>query len=274
MLQVENTVNLFCEVRGPAQELQAACDKLSAFTRTLDKANDIGCPVFEVEDTAAGPVLYVLGGFLDFLVNEQCIAPPEAPESNGLLITADRLVDAELLRPYQAEVATTGLLTPFKRGLLNVAVGGGKTRLAYAIMSLGATLGKMRWLYLVHNKELANQSMVAFAELETAFGAFCTKPKITASTYSQIKRLPSTCFDGVIVDEAHALPATNRALAYGAIKAEYRLGMSGSPLDRCDNKNAFVIGLTGPEIATLNVDDLSRQGFLSKGHIQVMPFIH
>jgi superfamily II DNA or RNA helicase len=151
-----------------------------------------------------------------------------------------------------------------------MAMGGGKTRLAAAICALGASYGQGRWLYLVRNKELAGQSEKEFEELLPRMcevtGAL--GPSLTATTYAGVAKLDDNEFDGVIVDEVQDLPAPTRAREYARAKSDWKIGLSGTPLDRQDAGNALVIGLTGPVVHRVSLEELTEAGFLSRGRVQ------
>jgi superfamily II DNA or RNA helicase len=52
-------------------------------------------------------------------------------------------------------------------------------------------------------------------------------------------------------------------------KAVYRVGLSGTPLDRSDRKGMLTIGALGPVIHRVKTDELIKAGFLSKPTIEM-----
>jgi superfamily II DNA or RNA helicase len=224
--------------------------------------------------------MLVLGGILALLLREGHLGKAEAQARQELGMNSSqvskitRKLEGALLRDYQARCVADALLAPFGRGVLNVVMGGGKTRIAAGLASVGAALGEPRWLYLVQNRELASQARRSFRELlpQMAGVLQVQEPVLEATTYSQVRRLESLQWDGVIVDEAHCLPAKTRCLPFAEVKANRRIGMSGTPLDRQDGRNALVIGLLGPVVAEVEIADLEPNGYLAKGEVKVVKF--
>jgi superfamily II DNA or RNA helicase len=190
---------------------------------------------------------------------------------------AKHLEAAGLLRDYQARAVGAALTAPLGRATVDVVMGGGKTRIAAALAAVAQAVGGFgAWLYLVQNGELARQAEAEIAELLPMMAARLGGPpaQVTATTYSGIKKLPSKHFAGVIVDECHLLPAPTRCLPFALVKATWRIGLSGTLLDRTDTKNALIIALLGPRVCEVKIPELEEQEHLARGRVQVLRYDH
>ena len=185
-----------------------------------------------------------------------------------------RLRELGLIREYQARAVLLALSAPYGRGILDIAMGGGKTLLAISLAAVAAALGRPRWLYLVQNRELADQTLRALGKDSGPILEALGGPALDfqATTYAGVKKLDSRRFDGVLVDECHALAPPTRCLPYAMVKAHWHIGMSGTPLDRQDEKNALTIGLLGPVLLSIDVAKLEEEGFLARGKVKVVRY--
>ena len=258
-------------IRGSAGELDAVLTKLKAWARELDPDGK-GHPVTISREVGE---LRVPAGLV-LLLEEwpPVLSPRELELARG---GAERLEALGLLRSYQARAVAAALCAPLGRATVDVAMGGGKTRIAAGLAAVAQAVGGWgQWLYLVQNGELARQSEKSFAELlgQMAAGLGGAPAQLTSTTYAGIKRLTSRRFDGVIVDECHLLPAPTRCLPYATVKATWRIGLSGTLLDRQDAKNSLVIALLGPRVCQVQIPELEREGFLSRGEVRILTFDH
>lgn len=185
--------------------------------------------------------------------------------------SADKLEAVGLLRSYQAEAVRRALGALLGRAVLEMAMASGKTRTSAAL----AACAGGNWLYVVTNMELALQ---AKAEIDEVLPELCAVTgkvaTVSAMNYGGIKRLERKRFEGIIVDEAHGLPAPTRALQYATLSAERRIGLSGTPLDRQDSANAMVIGLLGPVVYKVGTKELADAGYLAKGRVIPVSYKH
>lgn len=259
---------LWARVSGDPSELQALTEYLDHWARTLDpKGRGRVVYVWDSNDE-----LKVLGGALVAMAQEGAISAcfDSIVEGSELVDKVRSLYQAELLRDYQAASAGKVIIAPAGRCVVDMAMGGGKTRVAAAIAALGASYAHPRWLYLVRNKELAAQSEKSFRELLPsmckAVGADAAE--LVATTYSGVAKLRDRVFDGVIVDECQDLPAPTRARGFAQAKTLWKVGLSGTPLDRQDAGNALVLGLLGPVVHRVSLEELTEAGYLSQGRVQ------
>jgi superfamily II DNA or RNA helicase len=79
---------------------------------------------------------------------------------------------------------------------------------------------------------------------------------------------------GLIVDEVHGAAARDRAKVLAGIKAEYRIGLSATPLKRQDKRNSLVIGLLGPVVYTVEMGELVERGQLADGRVIRLVYRH
>lgn len=261
---------LWFRVTGTAGELTSVIDMLTLWSKQLD-VKSRRQPVYLGRETE----LEVLGGAMAYLVSVGVLNCPEAWPALELAGSWERRTDAlhaqGLLRRYQADAVLHGLRGPWGRAIVDVAMGGGKTRICAGL----AAVAGGRWLYLVQNQELARQSERSFEELLPQMLKVTGETgSMTATTYAGIKRLESLEFMGVAVDEVHCVAARDRSLAYAELQAHHRVGLSGTPLDRQDSGNALVAGLLGPVVYRVDVGDLEKQGFLSRGEVRRLVFDH
>ena len=167
-----------------------------------------------------------------------------------------------------------------KRGIVWVPTGGGKTEIA-----IGLTVAiPCRWLFLVHRGTLLHQAAKRY-ELRTGKKAgligdgLWSEEEFTVATFQNLwakrdtpeaKKLLAS-IDGLMVDEAHVLPATSFWSTVMSIDAYYRVGLSGTPLVRGDKRSTFTVGALGPTIYRVRPQTLIDIGILAKPSIQLVP---
>lgn len=208
--------------------------------------------------------LLMLGGIVPILPQLlDGMVVPESPRDEGW-VTENVAAFGEWLWAHQAEAIKSALLAPAGRAIIEVPTGGGKTRIAAA---LGAA-GGGRWLYVVPNRELLAQAEGTFAEASEIQG---DSVEWHTATYSQLYDGgdPGVQYMGVVFDECHRIAADTWALGAASIHgALYRIGLSGTPLDRTDDKNTVVVGLTGPIVFRVDLKHLQELGRLAKGEVE------
>jgi len=265
------STNLWMTVTGDVGELRRMARGLDAWSEGLGQGKG-GCSVYVWERADR---LSVLGGALGAVFDAEALEQLGVPSVRDRAVAranASQLEAAGLLRSYQAEAVACALTAVMGRSVIDMAMGGGKTRCA---AGLAAAAGG-RWLYLVQNKELAAQSEKSFGELLGPMNAACSDVEglgeLVATTYAGIKKLEGATFDGVIVDECHGISAPTRAVAYARVKATYRVGLSGTPLDRQDTKNALVLAMLGPVAYRVGLEQLTADGYLAAGTVRVVRY--
>ena len=179
------------------------------------------------------------------------------------------------LRPYQEQVADAA--EKAERGILKVGTGGGKTVIAGHLI---ARL-RVRTLFLVHRKELADQAAGEFASW---FGAArvgrigdqawdADRDVVVAmiqTLYVRFKRDPDAVLTflesrgAVVVDEVHRAPAASYERLLRRCPAYWRYGLSGTPFVKDEVRNWTVRGLLGEQLVDIPAAKLAAEGWLAK----------
>ncbi len=195
--------------------------------------------------------------------------------------------DADLgwLRDYQREAVSRA--AHGARGILWLATGAGKTEIVAGL----TRAVPCRWLFIVHRTNLARD---AAERIERRTGERCgmidadnfTVERVTCCTFQTLTRMLSgqsdrvtredavrlmARWDGVMVDEAHTIPAKTFYAALMAIpNAHWRIGLSGTPLARGDRKSIYTIAAIGPVLMRVSAAELIARGFLSRPIIRML----
>lgn len=192
--------------------------------------------------------------------------------------------EAPWLRDYQHEAVDAVLAAT--RGILWLGTGAGKSECAVAL----AKRAPVRWVFAVHRTMLAAQAAERFMKrveeslgCEVGFignGKWQPGRRFTVATLQTLykaisKRDKQDWFDsieGLIIDEAHVLPAdTFMQTAMRFRKAYYRVGLSGTPLDRKDKRSFYSVAALGPVVYSYTAGDLVEDGVLAKPRIHMVP---
>jgi len=163
--------------------------------------------------------------------------------------------------------------------------GSGKTEVAIALTRKVPG----QWLFLVHRGILVEQLADRY-KLRTGLTASRVKSgliekgsedsNLTVATFQTIwknrkhQEIRDLVFgvEGIIIDEAHTLGGrTFQKVALACENAWYRVGLSGTPFARTDDKAVLVQGATGPVIYKLGASKLVEHGVLAKPTIWMVP---
>jgi superfamily II DNA or RNA helicase len=215
-----------------------------------------------------------------FTVQQVQATKATPPDQDAVLRLTGKHSDA-WLRDYQRDAVTAALA--HRRGILQVATGGGKTEIA-----IGLILAvPCRWLALVHRKTLMDQFADRY-ELRTqdksgriGEGKFEVGERLTVSTFqtlaSLLKRDPKGAakflaqFDGLIADEAHVVAAESfNRVTMALPNAAWRIGISATPLDREDQRSVYAVSCLGPVIYELRGAALIERGLLAAPEIRMV----
>ena len=181
-------------------------------------------------------------------------------------------------REYQVRAVEAAL--KWERGILWLPTGSGKTELA---LQIHKALG-VKMLFLVHRNNLVLQTIGRYEKLtgrragRIGEGVFEDNPLFVAATlqtlYRKRKQLKDffNSFDAVVLDEGHVGPSRTFATVMASIPAYYRYAISGTPLDRSDERNVLLVGLTGRIIYHLKAITLVAQGILAKPTIKYVTY--
>lgn len=203
----------------------------------------------------------------------------DAIDRRGVPCACDPNADLGWLRPYQSSAVDAVKLKG--RGILWMPTGSGKTEVACGL----ALTYPCRWLFLVHRAGLMDQAAERW-EKRTGLPAgrigegSWTEERFTSATFQTLyaqmntergQRLMESA-EGVIIDEAHTLPADSFwRVAMKLRNAYYRVGMSGTPLARGDRRSLLAIAATGPVVYRIRPEVLIEAGVLSKPSIRLTP---
>ncbi len=184
------------------------------------------------------------------------------------------------LRDYQQAGVNAALAAT--RGIVQIATGGGKTNVAVAIVE---RFPSVRWLFLVHRASLMAQAADRYEQLtgkkagRIGEGKWKEQPHFTCATFQSLGAALKSGkhnelfeeIEGLIVDEAHTLPAESyKRVADALPNAYWRLGISATPLDREDQRSVFAVGTLGPVIFKHTADELIQAGHLARPIIRLV----
>ena len=186
------------------------------------------------------------------------------------------------LYDYQKEAIQTffhdGTLLPC-RGIIKIATGGGKSLIAAAT----SKLLNVPTLVLVHGKKLVRQNYETFKKVfegeEDLVGlvdADNWSPSLVtiASTDTLYSRLGKSEEEDtvlnvkfLIADECHRATSKSFADIIKATDAPMRLGLSGTPNKKEDDRDLLLHSLTGKIIYSMSVPELKEKDTISKAHL-------
>lgn len=194
----------------------------------------------------------------------------------------DPTADLSWLRDYQLEGVTR--VENRERGILWCPTGSGKTEIAVGLTQRLPC----RWLFVVHRATLMHQAAERYEKRtgrvsgRVGQGTWQVEPTFTCATFQTLyARLDDPeCLqlldetEGLIVDEAHTLPADSFwKVVMKTRRAFYRIGMSGTPLARGDKRSILTIAATGPVIYRIKPETLINAGVLAKPKIRMLPVV-
>lgn len=198
-------------------------------------------------------------------------------------IAPSTTADLAWLRDYQKD-AVEACVT-HKRGIVRAPTGSGK-----GDMIVGVTKRLPgRWLFLVHRDNLVSQQAKRYKRLAGK------EPNVMSRTPAETWKLQNGLnlitfqslaaalrrdtklvdaaladLDGIMVDECHVAPADVYFNALQRCPAEYRLGFSGTPLDRTDNRSLMAIAALGKVIYSIKAQQLIDAGVLAMPDIKMV----
>jgi superfamily II DNA or RNA helicase len=216
----------------------------------------------------------------------------KAGEAEGLVVrlvdtrarpcSPDLVANLDWLRPYQRAAVEACIAQT--RGIVHAPTGAGKTEVFGGV----TTALPCRWLMLVHRNGLVRDAADR-AELRTGepvgrigegFWTDFTHYRVICASFqtlaAKLRKGDAAALalleaaQGIIVDECHTLPAATHLKVVGAaVNAYFRIGMSGTPLDRGDSKGVVTIGALGEVIYRIEAETLVEAGVLAKPVIRM-----
>ena len=194
-------------------------------------------------------------------------------------VSRDRLADLGWLRDYQLEAIDS--VEKLIRGLIWCPTGSGKTEIAVGLTQAFPC----RWLLVAHRGELmdnaaeryekrtgARAGRVGAGQWDNGDGSFIcatfqTLHKALKKGDPNARRLLQGA-QGIIVDESHTLAAWSfQKVAQACTNAYYRVGLSGTPLQRTDHRSMMTIAQLGRVIYRIKTDELIDAGMISRPEI-------
>jgi len=189
------------------------------------------------------------------------------------------------LRGYQVDLVRRVLREGrMLRGYVSAPAGSGKTHLCGGLVvawTAGRAEPSASWAYLVTNQELAKQTERVLSEwIPAAWSRLGTgaPPEVRCFSYGEVwvgsgsEGSPGSrheefmqCTAGLLVDEIHAAVATTRSTVILLSRAVVRIGLSATPVSRGDGLGRMVVGLLGPELGRVNMDEVTRAGGIAPG---------
>ncbi len=168
------------------------------------------------------------------------------------------------------------------RGIVWAPTGSGKGRLAVAV---AANL-PAKWVFAVHRNHLVEdirerwQALTGEKAGVIGHGKWSVGETLTCATIqslyaargtSGLTHLTATT-TGLIVDECHTAAASTFAKTIQSFEsAYYRIGLSGTPLDRSDQRALISIGAIGPVVYRIKAKVLQERGVLAVPTVNVIP---
>jgi len=176
-----------------------------------------------------------------------------------------------MLRPYQIDLvnrARANFVRGLKSQIIQLSTGGGKTLLTASMIKSSLAKGKSA-LFIVHRRELVEQSAAAFSAQGIPHGIIASgylenydhKVQI-ASIQTLTRRLDRLRYepDLIVFDECHHTAASNWADLFQHFSASFKIGLTATPC-RLDGKGLRLFYediVSGPAMG-----ELINQGFLS-----------
>ena len=202
----------------------------------------------------------------------------EIVDKRGVARDMDPKPLLDWLRDYQLEAIREAMT--FERGIFHHVTAAGKTEVMVGV----AELYPINWLILVHSKDLVMQIIDRFSrrtgeECGVIMEGKKVIRRITVATFQsvlagvhrkdkQIINLLTRNARGLMVDEAHKVPAATFYRIVMATQAYYRYGFSGTPFQRGDKKSIYLWGAIGPVIHRIPAERLIAAGVLAKPKIR------
>jgi superfamily II DNA or RNA helicase len=173
---------------------------------------------------------------------------------------------------YDFQEAAANVAIDRGRGVIWSPVSSGKTFIAAEIIRRL----NLPTLYLVHRKELLYQTYKRFVEWlpdehwgVIGDGQYELGRSLVASVFS-LREVDLSTFDVLISDECHRAPANLYYTTMCRCPAYYRIGLSGTPTGRSDNRDMLLQAATGDIIYQIAYDVLQQYGLVCDAVIKMI----
>lgn len=179
------------------------------------------------------------------------------------------------LRDYQQGHVTAALEA--RRGILQAATGAGKSIMAAALV---CELG-LPAIIVVPTKLLAGQfleTLRKFSDCEVGLigSGKCEDAPVQVAIAKSLVAADGTTHAALqtksvlIIDEMHLSSSTTWEAICNACPATYRYGFSATPYRKHELEDNLLLGLCGPIIAEIGVEELQEQGHLAQTEIRII----
>lgn len=205
-------------------------------------------------------------------------------EDGRLQVSAwDDSADLDWLHAYQFDAVQA--VRTATRGILKLSTGAGKTEIFCGICKALPC----HWLFVVHRADLMHQAAERWQRRGGHPPGVCgdsqwtpdPSRRLTVATFQTLSRGlrakdPRVLAllrdaEGLCVDECHTASAGEfNRVCMEARRAYWRVGLSGTPLDRGDKRSIYAIGALGPVIYSVEPQLLIELGILAKPKIRVV----
>lgn len=218
----------------------------------------------------------------------------ELLDARKSVCTWDADADLDWLYDYQFDCVWVCLEKG--NGICQLPTGAGKTEIM-----VGLALGlPCHWLFIVHRTNLMHQAAerwrertgldcgivgegefrpdpngrltcCSFQTLELGLnGRKATKKRKAIPPDPRVKKLLGDG-EGLLIDECHTCAAeTFMKVAMSTRRARYRLGFSGTPLERGDRRSVYAVAVLGPIIYIIEEEFLIQRGVLARPIIRAV----
>lgn len=164
--------------------------------------------------------------------------------------------------------------------IISVDVGGGKT----IIITMIVAAIPVRWVILAHRDELVENISKSLTDAGIDHVTHTSRRRrvghITVATYSSAVKPEHAAAlfsgaQGLIAEECHTA-STNTAVAVFSHAKDvfYRIGLSGTPLDRSDAKSVVAVGYLGPVGFRVTNQELEAMGRVVPAEVTFVEFNH
>ena len=198
-------------------------------------------------------------------------------------VQRDQEADLGWLRDYQ--LAAIDSVERNSRGILWLPTGAGKTEVA-----VGLTRAfPVRWGFFTHRTNLMDQSAARYelrspgvraGRIGEGMWDVPEDAMFTAATFQTVHKMLESgnpkaqewlqSLQGIIIDECHVVAATTFwNVAMSTPNAYYRIGLSGTPMDRPDQLSILTSAVTGAIIHRIRASKLVELGVLARPRVRM-----
>lgn len=192
---------------------------------------------------------------------------------------------ADLAWLYDYQQGAIDAVAKRGRGILWVPTGGGKTEIFVGLTRAFPA----RWLFLVHRATLVNNAAARYEKRNPGLeagrvveGTWTIPPdaRVICASFQTVHQALEAKdpraeqllggAEALAIDECHTIPAATFYATVMKCSAYYRVGFSGTPLARGDQRSTYAIAALGPVIYRIKTETLVERGVLARAKIRVV----